>query len=43
MKNVACTEPTSNFEMAADVGSMSRIAQGWRPHSATTHPACPAM
>ena len=24
------------------VGSISWMAHGWRPHSATTHPACPA-
>lgn len=28
MKKVVCTEPTSSLEMAAEVGSMSCMAQG---------------
>ena len=40
---VTITDVESILDTAATVGSRSWIVHGWRPSSATIHPACPAM
>ena len=42
MKKVSMTLPVGNWLTAALTGMRSWIIQGWRPISATAHPAWPA-
>ena len=42
MKKVVETDPLGIFEAATPTGIRSWMAHGWRPTSATTHPACEA-
>jgi len=39
IQNVICTEEPGMSDIAADVGMRSWMTHGWRPTSATIHPA----